>query len=66
MVNNAVLLLGSATPSIVSYSRAMEGIYQLIRMDNRIGTSVMPDVEIVDMKDEDPGGKPESGKPPPL
>lgn len=52
MLNNAVLLLGSATPSIVSYSRAMEGIYQLIRMDNRIGTSVMPDVEIVDMKDE--------------
>ena len=30
--HNATLVLGSATPSIVSYNRAMDGIYQLIEM----------------------------------
>ena len=50
--HNATLVLGSATPSIVSYNRAMEGIYQLIEMKNRIGKSIMPEVQIVDMRDE--------------
>ena len=50
--HNATLVLGSATPSIVSYNRAMDGIYQLIEMKNRIGNSIMPEVQIVDMRDE--------------
>lgn len=50
--HNATLVLGSATPSIVSYNRAMDGIYQLIEMKNRIGKSIMPEVKIVDMRDE--------------
>lgn len=50
--HNATLVLGSATPSIVSYNRAMDGIYQLIEMKNRIGKSIMPEVQIVDMRDE--------------
>ena len=50
--HNATLVLGSATPSIVSYNRAMDGIYQLIEMKNRIGKSIMPEVNIVDMRDE--------------
>lgn len=50
--HHATLILGSATPSIVSYNRAMEGIYDLIEMTDRIGESVMPEVNIVDMREE--------------
>ncbi len=50
--NNAVLILGSATPSITSYYRAQTNVYELIRMDNRIGDSIMPEIEIVDMRKE--------------
>lgn len=56
MTHNAVLVLGSATPSIVSYSRAQRGIYELIRMDKRIGESTMPEPEIVDMRRETVSG----------
>lgn len=50
--HNATLILGSATPSIISYNRAMEGVYNLIEMTERIGESVMPEVNIVDMREE--------------
>ncbi len=52
MLSDAVLVLGSATPSVVSYYRAMNGIYELIEMPKRIGQSCMPDIELVDMKQE--------------
>lgn len=47
-----ILVLGSATPSVVSFHRAEQGIYKLIEMNNRIGDSIMPELEIVDMKKE--------------
>ncbi|WP_314696532.1 replication restart helicase PriA [Mogibacterium timidum] len=50
--HGATLVLGSATPSIVSYNRAKSGIYQLIEMKNRIGSSIMPEVQVVDMREE--------------
>lgn len=50
--NKAVLVLGSATPSVVSYYRCSKGIYQLIEMPHRVGTSVLPDIETVDMRIE--------------
>ncbi len=50
--HNAVLVMGSATPSVASYSRADSGVYELLRMDHRIGTSTMPVIETVDMKAE--------------
>lgn len=49
--NNIPLLLGSATPSIESYTRAKLGIYQLLELKNRINKS-MPEVKLVDMKQE--------------
>ena len=51
-LNGATLVLGSATPSVVSYWRANQGVYQLIEMNHRVGESVMPELEIVDMKKE--------------
>ena len=50
--HGAVLIMGSATPSVASYSRANSGVYQLLRMDHRIGSSTMPMIETVDMKAE--------------
>ena len=49
--NNIPLLLGSATPSIESYTRAKLGIYHLLELKNRINKQ-LPSVELVDMKDE--------------
>ena len=50
--HGAVLVLGSATPSVVSYYRAKTGVYELIEMDERIGESSMPHLSIIDMRKE--------------
>ena len=50
--SGAVLVLGSATPSVVSFYRAREGIYDLIEMKERIGESSMPFLKTVDMRRE--------------
>lgn len=50
--HGAVLVLGSATPSVSSYSRAKSGLYELIEMKDRIGGSVLPALETVDMRQE--------------
>ena len=50
--HGAVLLLGSATPSVVSYQRAREGIYELLEMKERVGRSRLPEIGIVDMREE--------------
>ena len=55
-LSGAVLVLGSATPSVTSYYRAKNGIYELIKMDERIGESRMPKLEIVDMRKEASSG----------
>ena len=48
---NCPIILGSATPSIESYTRAKLGIYTLLELKNRVNKS-MPLVKIIDMKDE--------------
>ena len=50
--NNGILLLGSATPSVVSYQRAQEGIYELLEVTERYNKVVLPEVSIVDMREE--------------
>lgn len=50
--HGATLVLGSATPSIVSYYRAKQGLYELIEMNKRVGESQMPKLELVDMRAE--------------
>ena len=49
---NGVLILGSATPSVVSYQRCREGIYQLIELKQRYNQTPLPAVELVDMRKE--------------
>ncbi len=50
--NNIPLVLGSATPTLESYSRAKKGVYKLIEMKNRIGDSKLPEIILVDMAEE--------------
>lgn len=53
----AVVLLGSATPSIESYYRAAAGQYKLLTMTKRIDGSTLPAVEVVDMRAELKAGR---------
>jgi primosomal protein N' (replication factor Y) (superfamily II helicase) len=50
--NKAVLLLGSATPSLESYHRTMEGSDQLLTMSGRVTPTQLPPVTVVDMRQE--------------
>lgn len=50
--SGALLLLGSATPSIESTYQAKEGRYKLFRLDNRYNKQELPNVVIADMKKE--------------
>jgi primosomal protein N' (replication factor Y) len=50
--NNSKLILGSATPSLATYQKAMEKEYQLITLNNRVNDKVLPDMEIIDMRQE--------------
>jgi primosomal protein N' (replication factor Y) len=48
----AVVLLASATPSILSFAKAMRGDYMLLEMPERVGESRLPQVIVVDMREE--------------
>ncbi|MDG5492330.1 primosomal protein N' [Psychroserpens sp. SPM9] len=45
-------LLGSATPSLESYYNAKQGKYGLVELQHRYNNVMMPDVELVDIKDK--------------
>ena len=49
---NAPVILGSATPSLESFARALNGVYELLTLKNRAGAGRLPKIEIVDMKEE--------------
>ena len=46
------VVMGSATPSLESFARAGNKIYTLLTLTKRAGTSTLPSVQIVDMKEE--------------
>ena len=49
---NALVLLGSATPSVESMYRAKTGAYQLYTLRERYNGRPLPQVDIVDMREE--------------
>ena len=51
-IHQAVLLLGSATPSLESYYRTQQGELTLLTMPKRIGDMPLPVVQCVDMRQE--------------
>ena len=50
--NNIPLVLGSATPDITTYYNALNDKINLISLTKRANNSKLPDVEIVDLKEE--------------
>ena len=51
-MHGAKVLLGSATPSVETYYKALTGKYHLVSLSERFKGASLPDVEIVDMKDQ--------------
>ena len=50
--HNAKVVLGSATPQIESYARGKKGYYELVSLTKRANNASLPNVTIVDMKNE--------------
>ena len=50
--NNAVVILGSATPSLESLANTKSGKYHYLSLDKRVQDRLLPVVEIVDMQKE--------------
>ena len=50
-MSNAAVVLGSATPSLESYYNA-QSKYRLISMPERVEKRALPEVELIDMRDE--------------
>ncbi|MCM1291540.1 MAG: primosomal protein N' [Prevotella sp.] len=51
-MHGAKTLLGSATPSIETYFKAKNGKYGFVQITERFGNAALPQVEIVDMKNQ--------------
>jgi primosomal protein N' (replication factor Y) (superfamily II helicase) len=49
---NAAVVLGSATPSLETYYNAVQGKYRLLELPERIEKRPLPEVEILDMREE--------------
>ena len=49
---NAVVVLGSATPSLESYYNAKKNKYKLLELRDRVERRPLPEVEIIDMRQE--------------
>ncbi len=50
--SDAVLVLGSATPEINTYNKAVNGQIELFEMKNRAANAKLPEIEIVDLKQD--------------
>lgn len=51
-LHKADVLLGSATPSVESYYNAQNGKYGYAEINKRFGNVLMPEIELVDIKEE--------------
>ncbi|MDD5797178.1 MAG: primosomal protein N' [Clostridiaceae bacterium] len=50
--HGASLILGSATPSVETSRRAREGKFGWYRLTSRIGQAILPEVSVVDLREE--------------
>ncbi|MFC1655905.1 primosomal protein N' [Patescibacteria group bacterium] len=46
------VILGSATPSVSSYYKALQNEYELVEINERIGEAKLPPVSLVDLREE--------------
>ena len=49
---NALLVLGTATPRVETYFKAKSGIYDLFELKNRHNQLLLPPAELIDLKEE--------------
>ena len=52
-LERAVVILGTATPSMETYQNAREGKYDLVELPTRIDAGPLPDVQLIDMRHEE-------------
>ena len=52
VLTNAKVLMGSATPSLSSYLNASSGKYGLVKLLERHGPSVLPEMQIIDLREK--------------
>ena len=57
-MQNGVVVLGSATPSLESYYQAKEGKYRLYELSRRLTGGALPSVQITDLREELRAGNP--------
>jgi primosomal protein N' (replication factor Y) len=64
-LEGAIVVLGSATPSLESWANADSGKYTLLNLPERVGGGRLPKIEIVDLRHrESPTGPREGAAPP--
>jgi len=51
-LHSAKVLLGTATPAIETYQHCKTGKYGLVRMSERYGGSVLPELKVIDLKEQ--------------
>ncbi len=51
-LEKAVVVLGSATPSLESYYNVAHGKYSLLNINKRVDGRALPDIEVVDMRSD--------------
>lgn len=51
-ISNAALVLGSATPSMEAYYKARKGEYGLFELNERLTGGLLPEVAVVDLREE--------------
>lgn len=51
-LENCVVVLGSATPAVETYYKALNGEINLVELPERVNEGLLPEIEIVDMRKE--------------
>nr|AAB50346.1 rubredoxin oxidoreductase homolog [Clostridium acetobutylicum ATCC 824] len=51
-IEDCILVLGSATPAVETYYKTLKEDYDLITLKNRADGALMPEVSVVDMREE--------------
>ena len=51
-INNAKVVLGSATPMLEEYARGLKNVYNLVTLEKRVNGKELPKVELIDMNKE--------------
>lgn len=51
-LENGILVLGSATPSLETYYESLNGRFTLLELNERVNNYKLPEVVVVDMRDE--------------